>query len=119
MRVRPIMASPLPRRIADRFGSAPGCAVYARAAAAVGVILLVAWLQLFVGVHELRHIGQADASSCKFALIASTVGGTGTASAPGLVAPSSLGILTPLVAPSREQHGEVSTQQARAPPVLA
>lgn len=89
------------------------------AVALLGFVLLVAWTYAFLGVHELKHIGQADASACKFALIACTVGGSGTHAAPSLLAPSDLGTLAPLVVPARGHPGEISTQQARAPPVLA
>jgi len=81
--------------------------------------LLVAWTYLFLSVHELSHISEADSSGCKFALLASTVGGSSTAPALSLPAPSIQTTLAERPLLVRELLGEVSTQQARAPPVLA
>ena len=89
-----------------------------RLAVALGVILFVAWTQVFLGIHELSHLGQADTSGCRFAQVASTCGGGTTAAAvvfqaPPVHAPAYLYVPTP---PS----SSVSIpQQARAPPALA
>jgi hypothetical protein len=90
-----------------------------QAAALLGVVLLLAWTHVFLGIHELKHIGKADASACTFAPIASTLGGCGTVTAPGLPAPPDLGLLALPAAPASELLGEASTQQARAPPVVS
>jgi hypothetical protein len=116
---RPLMTSSLLRGKAVWFGLTAVRSTKAHAAAAVGLILLVGWLQWFVGVHELRHLGQVDASACQFALVASTVGNAGTQAVPELLCPSELRILAPLAVPVSELLAETSTLQARAPPALA
>lgn len=89
-----------------------------RFAAVLAVISLLAWTQLFLGVHELSHLGQRDASACRFALVVSTVGGGDAPVAvayfsPPAPAPEYLPVL------ARPQSGVVLTQHARAPPALA
>ena len=83
---------------------------------AVGGLLL--WTAFFLGGHELAHVGQADSSSCPFALIAATVGGAGVQSPLNLLAP-----LPPEPVYVQEQVLPrvvvLPLQQARAPPVVA
>jgi hypothetical protein len=89
-----------------------------RFAAALAVIVLVAWTQLFLGVHELSHLGQRDASACRFALVASTVGGGEAPAALVFFAPAdSAPEHAPLL--TRPHSGRVVTRHARAPPALA
>lgn len=85
---------------------------------AVTVLVLVAWTQLFLGVHELSHLGQRDASACRFTLVASTVGGADVPVQAVLVVPSvpAADFAPPLTKPV---PGVLSVQRARAPPVLA
>jgi len=90
-----------------------------RASGLLGVILLVAWTQLFLGVHELKHIGQSDSSACKLALVTSTVGGGSTQSTPSVLVPSVLGTLAVLPVLSRVLSADVVPHQARAPPTAA
>ncbi len=86
--------------------------------AAVGLGLLLLWTQVFIGVHELSHLGQIDSSACKFASIASTIGAGGTPAAPALLctvpAAPDRG-----AAPERKLPGVRSHHQARAPPAVA
>jgi hypothetical protein len=88
-----------------------------RLAAALGAILFVAWTQVFLGIHELSHLGQTDASTCRFAQVVSTCSG-GTAAA-GLVLPAPLAPSpATLVVPARPSSAIRIPQQARAPPAL-
>jgi hypothetical protein len=89
------------------------------AVALLGFVLLIAWTYAFLGVHELKHIGQADASACKFTLIASTLGGSESPTIPPLPVPPALEVHASHPAPAGELPGEASPQQARAPPALA
>jgi hypothetical protein len=89
-----------------------------RLAAALAVILLVAWTQLFLGVHELSHLGQRDASACRFALVATTCGG-GTATALFVLFAPLSPAAAYLVVPGHFLPGVRITQQARAPPALS
>ncbi len=113
----PSSAAPALRGILARL-QGWGSADRRRFAAVLAVISLVTWTQLFLGVHELSHIGQRDASACRFALVASTVGGGDapvavTFFSPPAPAPEYLPVL------ARPQSGIVLTQHARAPPALA
>ena len=90
-----------------------------RQVAVLAVAALIAWTQLFLGVHELSHLGQRDASACRFALVVSTVGGGDMPAQLVLAIPVASHTLLPLPILVRELPGEVSTQQARAPPPLA
>jgi len=83
------------------------------------IVLFVAWTRLYLGVHELKHIGQTDSYSCKIALVTSTVGGGCTQSAPLLIAPADFTTLAiaPVLGPAVSR--DVETQQPRAPPVPA
>ena len=89
-----------------------------RMAAAWTVVLLLAWTQLFLGVHELRHVGQPDASACKLALVASTLAGGAAAASFALAAPA---LHTPVhvSATPYPRLGVVVLHNARAPPAFA
>jgi hypothetical protein len=89
-----------------------------RLAAALAVALLVIWTQLFIGIHELGHIGQRDATACAFAPLVSTAGGA--------VLPAALAWLVlqaPAPAPAWIPERSVPTARiaghARAPPAAA
>ncbi len=104
----------LQRRAGLRGASSPKL----KLGAALAVIGLVAWTQLFLGVHELSHLGQRDASACRFALVASTAGSGDTPAVIALVLPSVVATEF-LPAAERPQAGISLTQQARAPPAFA
>ena len=89
-----------------------------RVSAALGVIALLTWAQIFLGSHELSHLGQWDASGCKLSVVASTLG-AGTPSTPYLLLPPLPSVPVHRSEPACSLPGTVLPQLARAPPAVA
>jgi len=98
------------RRVARPLGSV----------APLALALLVVWTYLFLGVHELQHVGQADESHCPLAPLAATLCGGGAPPAPLALVPPAVPVQIDLPAIAVRPSVAVRfAPNARAPPLLA
>lgn len=104
----------------SRDGRARHLACPQGSAALLGLALLVAWTYVFLSVHGLQHVGQADESACSLAPIAATLCGRGAPPAPLVLVPPATPVQADRPAISARPSAAVRfAANARAPPPLA